>query len=242
MRAVQNFAGLFGIVGAVASAVAFGADGLQTPEYVAIGLILAGGVGAAMFSSPRVYLYIVRLRDSGCRLERAQERDVPAMHAIATQHFGANVTSQRQMRGYVKRNKNIFWVLISSRQQGRSYSVDGYLCLIPMTELMAGKADRHEFDVTLLFPGDIPGPREQAHAIYIGAVVGRTVRAKGQALGHLLEKAQTEASKTVAKTIYARAASDDGLRLLNDHDFTPVLSERIGLSALYRKTWEAEDA
>ena len=237
MAGLQNFAGWFGLVAAIAAAIAFGADGFSSWEIAAIVVMVVGAIAGIFVVHPRLVL-MVFTGSEVCRLERAQDRDVEAIHMIAVRQFGPNVTPKPQMRALMKRNRDIFWILISPRRGGLSMSVDGYICLLPICEALATKIEADEFDITRVHPEQVPRPQDEIHAIYVGAVVGRTLRAKGQVLGHLMEKSTSLAEKTTSKTVYARAASKDGLRLITQNDFEPIRTDRTNVGALFRRRFD----
>jgi hypothetical protein len=72
-----------------------------------------------------------------------------------------------------------------------------------------------------------------AHSFYIGAVVADGFRARGYALASLRSYLVNEC-RIHDKPIYARAATADGLRLLERTGFRPAIQEQpTGLGALY---------
>jgi hypothetical protein len=235
---LQNCLGWIGLLASLASTVALGADGFSPWEVAAATMFFVGSIALIIAYSLPHLVIIMTGRLDGYYINQAHERDIIAIHRIATQHFGRSVTPEAQIRDMIRHNPNIFWVLWEPKSRGLASMIRGYFCLIPLSEELTNKIEAYEFDVTNVKPHQIPKAADPVFAIYIGGIVALTWRAKGQALGHVLEKSRMLASQTTGRTIYARAASREGLRLVQKHQFQPIRTERCGVGDIFKRIAE----
>jgi hypothetical protein len=152
----------------------------------------------------------------------ARVEDLPFIYRMAYEQFGNEVSSLSTMRSWYAKNPEIFIVLhrIGRRRYGESREIVGYLCTIPLSQRGLSKILSGEY-IRNLLKQDIQSPKRQCAAIYIGAIVGLSYKAKGNILLVATREIETYLHHRT-RMILTRPITHDGLRIVLKHGFVPV--------------------
>lgn len=228
--------GQMAAVSGIVAVPALGADGWQTWELISASAFVTAGayigwpgvrvVLGSLFTSPMPY-YEIR---------PARVADAEAIHALGVSSFGTGVTGKAQILSFIRQCRSMFFVF-ERRSLDRTHSeIAGYGCIIPISHLHTRQIEDRKFSIAELTPVHLPRGRANVAAIYIGAIVGRGKSERGKLLGYLEAVAGEQARKTRTKTVYAKAVTDDGLRILNKKGFLPVDPSLTGIGAFFSTT------
>ena len=162
------------------------------------------------------------------KIRRAKTENLGEIDRLARKEFGDDASSLQEIRRLYNLDNYIFWVVYTNSKR----NLRGYLALIPLTE-GGEKAIKYQ-----CFNGENPAEEHMAigekkpAAIYIGAIYGDSFRAKGTAVAGLQSRLEGRHFYNVKK-IYARAATQDGLRLLTGRGFQPVIPTSAEVGAFF---------
>ena len=191
---------------------------------IALTLVLIGVFifvfGILLITKDGIYVMFIDFVCSGVdHILTCSNRDVEAVHKFAMKFFGNAVTNPDQIRKILSKYKYGLKIGISHRNGSKD--IIGYFFYFPLNKVAVDKIKKFEFDVTKIEKEDVSTKPRYGQAIYIGAIAANSLSARAQMLG-ALKQAVEEAKLTKTKTVYARAASMDGLRILKKHGFLPV--------------------
>jgi triacylglycerol esterase/lipase EstA (alpha/beta hydrolase family) len=167
-------------------------------------------------------------RRSECK--RARFDDLLTLNEMAKHFFGEDVSNLMLMRDWVQQNQDVFWTLrrITSSPDGHKYEeVVGYLCLIPVDQgtselIRGGKVKVAHLPARSILPSDKP-----VHSVYIGAVVGTDMRSRAEITVALTTRLYALAGGGRLEVL-TRPITDDGLRMVEDYEMTPVSESGLG--------------
>ena len=202
------------------------------PTSAGIGFI-AIALGLASHFLPTEYIVSGLSADYQCITARRDELEM--IHNMAKTHFGETVSSLSTMKRWHDKNREMFSILFRIRKDGykQTREMVGYFCVIPLTrsaqdQLLSGQARAIQ-----LQPADIEKPDVPCDAMYIGAIVGTSMRAKGNIVS-ILHREITVKHAKIAKEFLARPITPDGLRLVERFGFLPIdTASKGGIDALY---------
>ena len=188
------------------------------PWLVAIGILIVLSSSAARFFPKEAILGLT----PEYKCNYARHDDLPLIYKMAYNYFGGEVSSLTTMRAWQDRNPEVFSILYRVRRKryAETREVVGYFCAIPLTRRGLSKILAGEYSRNLLRQ-DIQSPRKPCAAIYIGAIVGVSQKAKGNIL--LMASREVESSlKSRTRTILTRPITEDGLRIALKNGFAPM--------------------
>lgn len=165
-------------------------------------------------------------------IDFCSKHEVEIVHHFAKTFFGNEVTDPEKIHLIIRKYRN--GLRIAKKFTDEGVSIIAYIFYFPINKSTVEKIHKYEFDVKDLKASDIASHPRYGYAMYIGAIAGRGVVAKAQMLSVLMDK-QDEAKKTKTKTVYARAASRDGLRLLKKRGFKPVHTKADDVECFFMK-------
>ena len=173
-------------------------------------------------------LTLIRLRYDKLQLAVCTLDDIVPMTEMAKAEFGDLAANAERNRWLLQVDPQSYFKIINDKKK-----IAGFFCLFRLSKMGKKAMLRGEFDIHEC-------PREYLRAdkkykyidTYLGSIYGSNKIAKAMALGavneRLLERRPT--------TIFARAATDSGLRLLTDPEFRPVVATREGIGEMYMRS------
>lgn len=157
--------------------------------------------------------------------EPAQLSDLTLIDSLSTEAFGTVASNISQIEKLYETSKEIFWK-VTDTSKGR---IVAYFCIYSLTPTGCNQILNGTFNAPCPDPSAIRVRNRKKSPVYVGAIFGKGLKAKGVAiagLSMLLQQIQPTC-------IYARAASKDGLRLLLKNHFVPVDQACAGIGMFY---------
>lgn len=165
----------------------------------------------------------------------AKQSDLPLIHKMAQEHFGDLVTPISTMKRWHDQNNELFSILYRIKTSGfkQIREMVGYYCVIPLTDAATAALLSGELRAIQLQPQHISAPGRACRAVFIGAIVGMTNKAKGNILS-ILHRDLTSRYAKYSQEFITRPVTTDGLRIVQKYGFLPApLNPVGGLDALY---------
>lgn len=182
--------------------------------YAAVGSIF---LGLGLFICYYVWVIGIRLPEQFSDdffIERISSRDIGVIDQLSSEAFGIVASNSTQIQTLHELSKEIFWKVIDRKTD----ATVGYFCVFRLTKYGVEQIRLGIFNAPCPDPRALISFNKSNCPIYIGAIFAKGKRAKGIALAGMSVYLQ-QISPT---SIYAKAATKDGLRLLNKHGFQPV--------------------
>jgi pimeloyl-ACP methyl ester carboxylesterase len=151
-------------------------------------------------------------------VDRARsDTDLKDIHDLAVSVFQSDelVSDLDHMREWWTRNPKVFWVVrreTLDKFGGKLRSIDGYLCLIPLSGDVLEQIRRGERSIGAVEAHEVAKPNEHFDGIYVGALVGKNTNARARVLEAALHSLR-EMAIGRSFTLIGRALTEDGLRL-----------------------------
>jgi hypothetical protein len=157
-----------------------------------------------------------------------EDADIPEVTRVASSEYGAAAASIDRNR-HLRRLDDMSYFKVVDRP---TRTIVGMYCIFRLSSLGKAALLRGEFDIKSCprryFRKD---KKYQDVDVYIGGIYGINAKAEAYALGAVAMRLESMQPRTA----FARAATEDGLRLLTDHDFEPVKPGEEGVGELYMK-------
>lgn len=224
-----------GLVLAVGSVVPVITSGDPNPYSVVLFLIamlvLVFAIGIIV--SDKMYRMILDwVYGENYQISRPTNDEIVKVHEFAEKHFGGSVTSPEIIKSITEKYRA--GLKIAKRDLKMGEVVVGYIFYFPINKKTVDKILKFEFSAAELNASDVASRAKYGYAFYVGAIAAKGFRAKAQMLG-ALKAYEDLAKQTKSKTIYARAASSDGLRILKKHGFEPVHKKANSVDCFFKK-------
>jgi hypothetical protein len=188
-------------------------------------------LGLALRYGSTLHERFKRHRDRHIEISTCRHEDVQAVYELAVGHFGEGVTPPDQIHRILARHrtglKTAHWV-----GGGQPRELCGYFFVIPINRSLATKIHMDRFKVVDIDVDDIPRQPRYAYATYIGGIVGIGKPARHEILG-ALKAALDNSPRTKSGLVYAKAATEAGLRALDGYKFRPVHTKATGIDCYY---------
>jgi hypothetical protein len=209
--------------------------------YVAIGVLAVAGAVIILWIVGQIFHHtiisparaavrklerIINRLDS-FTLELCADADIDEVSKLASESFGPLAASADRNRFLQSIDGLSYWKLSNKAKR-----IVGFYCLFRLTAAGTRAIRRGEFEITNC-PQEYLRRDQKYHYkdIYIAGIFGDGKKAQAMIWGALNQRA----FELRPKNIFARAASEDGLRLLEQNGFSPVNSKRTGIGELYRR-------
>lgn len=209
--------------------------------WLIVSLLVVGGVLTILWLAVFILNWLSRKRrqlfglldkvlsGGGLLIANCVPADITRIDEIARMEFGDAATPLERTRWLFDIDPESFKKVIDGK--GR---ILGYYCLFRLSRMGMAAIERGEFDI-------LTAPREYFRAdnkrrrnnIYVGSVFGNGWRTRAAALGAL---GQAVVSLR-PKSIFAKAATPDGLRILHDYRFRPVSANCRTVGCLFQKKY-----
>jgi hypothetical protein len=166
-----------------------------------------------------------RSRKTTLRTCRCVGPDIKAISEIASDEFGDRSTSEAQTTRLHELDGKIFTAIKDSTDQ-----IVGYFCLVRLTKAGVEAVMRNDFHIaTAPIEYINTSTKRRYQQVYVGAVYGRRYDSKMFALGSMIN----ELTDLKPKVVCARAATQDGLRVLKKYGFQPVAGRPHAVGELF---------
>jgi pimeloyl-ACP methyl ester carboxylesterase len=151
--------------------------------------------------------------------------DYASMNQLSLQLFGAD-TPEDALEGFLKVDPRSFGVV----RHLKSNALKGYWCVLPLLPEIAVRIKQGTATAADIREQVIAGPRDQVGAIYVGAIAATDNVSKGLVMREIASRLESiRCNRNIE--ILARAATLDGLRLIEEHGLAPLRSQ--GLNQVY---------
>jgi len=167
------------------------------------------------------------------RICRCNDGHIDQVHEMARRYFGEDVTDVCKIREIQSKFKDGLQVAIKKDEHGNDI-VSGYFFLFPINKRCVERIVSFNFDISEINQLDIATKPQYGHAVYIGGIAADGIFIRKELLG-AIRVADSLVSKTKTKTVYARAATPLGLKLLQRNGFSPVHPMAVGLNCFYMR-------
>jgi hypothetical protein len=159
-------------------------------------------------------------------LETCVAADLAEISRISATVFGPLAASLQRNQWLFGLDDQSYWKIID-----RSGVIVGFYTLFRLTAAGTRAVKRDDFGITIC-PQEYLCKDKKYHDtnLYVAGMYGKDKRARAMVWGALNQRVV----QLRPKNIFARAATEDGLRLLEQAKFTPVQAGREGVGALYR--------
>lgn len=247
VRTLQGSAVWMTSAGAVFVTISSGVSAINSgwsQQYVVIPVTAAVGV-ILMIAAAAAWLFARAdipdlFPDIIC--EPATESDLVAVHAIAADYFGPEISPLDLMLGWQRKNHTVFRVLIEQRQStpvtgstfATSRKIVGYYCMLPVRKAAYDRLISGKMTGSSIATDDIVLPRYAPYAVYLGGMAATGFRARAGLLMAIRRDIEASLSGR-AKRFLTRPVTEQGLRFVKHHGFTPVDTSAPGISALYHR-------
>jgi hypothetical protein len=160
-------------------------------------------------------------------LEICTAADLPEISRISAATFGPFAASLDRNRFLFDIDSKSYWKI-----QNKSGAIVGFYTLFRLTAAGTRAIKRGEFDITTC-PSEYlrRDAKYRYQNIYVAGIYDKDKKARAMAWGVLNQRAV----ELRPKNIFARAATEDGLRILEHAKFSPLRHDKNGLGALYRR-------
>lgn len=170
----------------------------------------------------------------------ARESELKCIHELAEKYLG-DVSPLTRMISWHRVNSKIFKVVyrVSRKPRGKSKSMVGYYCIIPINAAAVEKLRSKEITGAEFQSEHIVREGQRADAVYVGAIVASGMLAQGNTRS-LLQNELVGNGSQKAQRAFTRPTTKQGMRLVREHEFTAVDAIDDGkLNALYTKALSA---
>ncbi|MDT7541233.1 MAG: hypothetical protein QOE33_1137 [Acidobacteriota bacterium] len=151
---------------------------------------------------------------------QATQADLPQLHDLYTEYFGADVPSVSLMRSWMQQYRKTFAMVYRvndmSIKKKEQVLVGSYKILL-ITEEAVRELERGQLSGSTFMPKHIARRQKDAAAYYVGDVVATTQFARGVLLGYL--NAACEQAIRKGFPIYARPLTSAGRRVMTGYGF-----------------------
>jgi hypothetical protein len=169
----------------------------------------------------------VRKRLADLTLAPCLVGDVAEISRLAADEFGALASTVERNKQLLELDNQSYRKLINGNG-----TILGYYCLFRLTGMGTRALNRGDFDIS-----NCPleylrrDNRRRLVNIYIGGLYGKNKKAQAMVWGALNQ----QGLEIQPRKIFARAASEIGLKRLQHANFVPVRNDQTGLGFLYRR-------
>jgi hypothetical protein len=209
--------------------------------YIDIALIAVGGgliilwliavcMQHVIFIFPRLLIIKVdriKTKLEDLNLDQCNDADFVEITRLANDEFGDLAANLKRNRWLATIDPRAYTKVVDHR--GR---IVGFYDMFRLTKMGANAVHRGEFDITTCPREYLRGDKKLLYNnVYLAGLYGRNRSAKAMVLGAVSQRLL----ELRPKAVFARAGTKDGLRLIEQARFRPVLTERIGVGAFYVK-------
>lgn len=163
----------------------------------------------------KVYYQVTHTKEHGIGWADVKREDLKKIHEIGVESIG-DVCSVRQLEDLFNHNKKCFRKIVDNANRNE---IIGYIIIMPLTAEGIRQIQSNSFH---LFDGEMNNfwrtNLPSGKPYYLSALVGKTDAAKYVAT----KTVHVFCENKEVTSLYARAATKDGLDLLADNEFHPV--------------------
>jgi len=218
---------------------------VENPNHVEASIIVVStifvGISALLFSTFIFKLALKYYKENFQKTDRfsireSRHSDLEYVDKQSTKWFGAVASDRRSIDKIFNNDSSQIWIIekteFNNDKGHRITTRVGYIILFRLNKYGVESIKNNEFNGSCPSREHLCRKGDVCNAIYIGAVVAR-FRARPYLLGVLENQLTLSKKYNSAKTIYARAATNDGLRALKTHDFEPLTPADTGVGSIF---------
>lgn len=197
------------------------------PGWFYVGILIVGlaclVIGAALWTRHFIEEHREEPRYSA---EKLRKSDIPALRKFMVDRLGPDMLSVAETYKLYERNPNMFFGIYEEKKPLFGFSntrrLVGHFSLVPITEDAQRLLKQNQLKGTQFTTEYMAPVRKKPAGFYIGGIIARGTRARGQTMGALLARIALEA-KRKSPHFYTRPISPDGMRLTMKYGFEPVI-------------------
>jgi hypothetical protein len=160
-------------------------------------------------------------------LETCITADLAEISRISAAEFGPLAASLQRNEWLFGLDDQSYWKITD-----RTGVIVGFYTLFRLTAAGTRAVRRGDFGITICPPEYLCKDKKYYYCnLYVAGMYGKSKRARAMIWGALNQRVV----QLRPKNMFARAATEDGLRLLEQAKFTPVQAGKAGVGALYRR-------
>lgn len=167
---------------------------------------------------------------------KAKRRELPAIHRLAREFLGDEVSPIEVMQRWHGKNSSVFHLIVTLKRTSfeSKKRMVGYCCMLPLTEIGVNKITAGEItgrDISIEY---IASSRKECAAVYIGGIAAKGSKARAVLLA-ILRKEFASANRKWSGIFYARPITRDGLRIAKKNGFVAIDPANHGkIGAIYK--------
>lgn len=186
-----------------------------------LAILLFGGVLWLIERSRRVGLALAA--DANLEIEEATLNDLRVIDELSTSAFGPAASNYEQIRFIHENSFAPFWKVVRKDTD----RVVGYLCVIRLSTAGERQIKDQTFNSSCPSADAMSKKNIRGGPVYVGAIFASGLRGRAVALGGLVMYLTT----LKPRTIYAKPATADGLRVLRQRAFQPLHVSNLEIGA-----------
>lgn len=151
------------------------------------------------------------------RTRKATLTDLKAIDEMSSEAFGAAASNLPNIKTLHKFSDEIFWTIYDEKTD----EIVGYFCFFRLTAQGVKEIKDGTFHGPCPGKKSITNHKRSSCPIYVGALYGKSLKAKAFVLSGL----QSILAQVNAGSVYAKAATTDGVRILKKFNFLTLPSQ-----------------
>jgi hypothetical protein len=153
--------------------------------------------------------------------------DLEEISRISAVEFGPLAASLQRNEWLFGLDDQSYWKIAD-----RAGVIVGFFTLFRLTAAGTMAVKRGDFGITICPPEYLCKDKKYYYQnLYVAGMYGKNRKARAMVWGALNQRVV----QLRPRNMFARAATEDGLRLLKQAKFTPVQADKVGVNALYKR-------
>jgi hypothetical protein len=177
---------------------------------------------------------VIITRSIGYETRRATYNDLTWIYDYAVTYFGETISPLDRMRKWYGKNGEVFWLISRVKSGGakKQEQLSGYFCILPLNKRGRQLLEENQIDGSSMTTDYLAPRHTRPRAVYIGAIAASDRKARAHGL-EAIQRYMTKPKFEEVRRLYAKAATDDGLRLLRKNHFKPMPNAKGEVGDLY---------
>ena len=224
--------GIYSIRSGIEDALGLPDDSLKILLYILLGIFVFGFACHMIHYGKKTVVSVLQnlsVPKIDLRNRKATVSDLKAIDEMSSTAFGAAASNLNNIEKLHKFSDEIFWVIYDEKTD----EIVGYFCFFRLT----AQGEREIHDGTFHGPcpseKSITNRKRSSCPIYVGALYGKKFKARAFVLSGL----QTILAQVNAGSVYAKAATADGVRILKKFGFSTLPSQPEEVNSYFIKRY-----
>lgn len=220
--------GIYSIREAIEDALSLPSGSLIFLLYILLGLF-AGGItchiihyGKETISSVLQNLSVPNIN---LRTKKATASDLGEIDKMSSEAFGASASNLVNIKKIYNFSDEIFWIVYNEKTS----EIVGYFCFFRLTAQGVREISEGTFHGPCPNENSITNRKRTSCSIYVGALYGKSLKARAFVLAGL----QSILAQVNAGSVYAKAATPDGVRVLKKFGFAAMPSQPDAVNSYF---------